>query len=230
MRRVAGMSASRVLAFVVAALLLCAAAETTLFTEEFQHGLSDWVVELEKPGIVEARSGTLEIDVPAGCTVWYKQKLTSPVTIQYEAEVVQHGGPHDRVSDLNCFWMATDTRSPADFFAKARSGKFPDYNQLRTYYVGQGGNTNSTTRFRRYIGEQDNRPLLPQHDLRDASVLLKPNVVQNIRITVSDGRTQYSNNGRTIFDFQDPEPYSSGYFGFRTTQSHLRIRHFRVSR
>ena len=75
--------------------------------------------------------------------------------------MIHAGGTHDRVSDLNCFWMATDSRSPDDLFATRRSGKFSDYDRLRTYYVGLGDNGNSTTRFRRYIGTQDLRPLLP---------------------------------------------------------------------
>ena len=81
--------------------------------------------------------------------------------IRYEATMVQAGGANDRVSDLNAFWMATDARTPGDLFAARRSGKFADYNQLRTYYVGQGGNGNTTTRFRRYIGDTELRPMLP---------------------------------------------------------------------
>ena len=45
-------------------------------------------------------------------------------------------------------------------FAQARSGAFADYNDLLTYYVGLGGNRNTTTRFRRYIGDPVLRPLL----------------------------------------------------------------------
>ena len=38
-------------------------------------------------------------------------------------------------------------------FARLRSGTFAEYNDLLTYYVGLGGNRNTTTRFRRYIGD-----------------------------------------------------------------------------
>ena len=41
-----------------------------------------------------------------------------------------------------------------------RSGKFEEYNDLLTYYVGLGGNRNTTSRFRRYIGDPILRPLL----------------------------------------------------------------------
>jgi hypothetical protein len=38
------------------------------------------------------------------------------------------------------------------------------------------------------------------------------------------------NSGRLVFDHVDPEPYTSGHFGFRTTWSHFRIQGFRVWR
>ena len=181
-------------------------------------------------GTVTVRDGALVIDDNAGCTVWLHEKLTAPVVITYEATVVARGGPNDRVSDLNCFWMARDARSPGKLFATLRSGRFADYNQLRAYYVGQGGNANTTTRFRRYIGDSGVRPLLPEHDLDSAEVLLKANVTQKILLVANRGRVQYYRDGGLIFDYRDSEPYSRGYFGLRTTFSHLELRHFRVYR
>jgi hypothetical protein len=203
--------------------------ERILYEDHFNN-LDDWIQEVEKPGTLALHNGVLNIDVPAGCTLWFKPELTGPVRIEYEATVISAGGPNDRVSDLNCFWMATDERSPDDFFAVHRSGRFADYNQLRAYYVGQGGNYNSTTRFRRYIGDAVLRPLLPEHDLKDPSVLLKPNVPQRIRLLAQGGIIRYSNNGRVIFDFHDPQPYTHGRFGFRTTWNHVQLRNFRISR
>ena len=201
-----------------------------LFTDDFRGGLARWTSELEKPGRVEPRNGVLTIDVPAGCTLWFRPELRGAVMIQYEARMVQAGGPNDRVSDLNAFWMATDARSPDDLFATGRSGKFSDYNQLRAYYVGQGGNSNTTTRFRRYIGDAADRPLLPEHDLRGADMLLQPNVWQTVQLVALGNRIQYYRDGRLIFDFTDREPYTRGRFGFRTTSSHVDLRRFRVYR
>jgi hypothetical protein len=198
--------------------------------EDRFNNLENWVSELEKPGTVAVHNGALTIDVPAGCTLWFKPELTSPVRIEYEATMISAGGPNDRVSDLNCFWMATDARSPADFFAARRTGKFADYNRLRAYYVGQGGNSNTTTRFRRYIGDPVLRPLLPEHDLKDESFLLKPKVPNRIRLLADGSTIRYTHNGRIIFDFHDPEPYTRGWFGFGTTWSHIELRNFRVSR
>ncbi|HYL78905.1 MAG TPA: DUF6250 domain-containing protein [Bryobacteraceae bacterium] len=201
-----------------------------LFTEDFRQGLAHWSSELEKPGRVSVCGGVLTIDVPAGCTLWFRPELRGAVMIEYQARMVQAGGRNDRVSDLNAFWMATDARTPDDLFATKRSGKFSDYNQLRAYYVGQGGNGNTTTRFRRYIGDAADRPLLPEHDLRSADVLLQPNVWQTVQLVAFGNRIQYYRDGRLIFDFLDPAPYTRGRFGFRTTSSHVELRKLRVYR
>lgn len=205
--------------------------EPLLFSDDFQDGVSrNWVVELERGGSVVSGDGRLEIDVPAGCTVWFKPLLRGPVVIEYDATVISAGGPNDRVSDLNCFWMARDARSPGDLFATMRSGKFAEYNPLRCYYVGLGGNGNTTTRFRRYIGDAETRPLLPEHDLRDAENLLVPNRPQHIRIVAAGRLIRFYRDGRLLFEMDDPEPYSSGWFGLRTTHNHMVVQHFRVSR
>ncbi len=199
-----------------------------LFFDDFRHGLAQWTPELEKGGRIEAHDGQLEIDVPAGCTVWFNSELTGPVLIEYDATVVKAGGPNDRVSDLNCFWMAQDARSPAGVLALHRTGKFEDYNQLLCYYVGQGGNTNTTTRFRRYIGSPTTRPLLPEHDLSDARDLLKPNVKQHITLVACDGLIEYFRDDRRVFEYTDPAPYRRGWFAIRTTWNHMLVENFAV--
>jgi hypothetical protein len=198
--------------------------------DEFSQGLGQWRIEAEKGGTVAVQDGALVINVPGGCTVWFERELSGPLLITYDATAVALGGTNDRVSDLNCFWMARDSLSPADLFATPRSGKFSDYDQLRCYYVGLGGNENSTTRFRRYIGESGNRPLRPEHDLAGKEFLLKPNVKQTIALVAAEGFAGFYRDGRRIFGYEDAEPYTRGWFGFRTVASHLRIRAFRVYR
>jgi hypothetical protein len=52
----------------------------------------------------------------------------------------------------------------------------------------------------------------------------------HVRI-VSDGSgVQWWNNGRPVFDYEDPQPYTAGHFAFRTVWSHYRITGFRVWR
>jgi len=201
-----------------------------LASDDFAAGLGKWKAELESGGSVEVRDGALEIDVPAGCTVWFKQPMDGPLLLSYDATVIDSGGPNDRVSDLNCFWMACDARSPADLFATSRTGKFSDYDQLRCYYVGLGGNNNTTTRFRRYVGVPGNRPLMPQHDLAAKEFLLTPNATQTIQIVAAGGEIGYYRDGRRLFAYEDPFPYTHGWFAFRTVHSHIRIRGFRVYR
>jgi hypothetical protein len=201
---------------------------TVLYQDDFDHGLDNWFIEREKGGDVTAQGGRLVINVPAGCTAWFRPKLRGSIAIEYAATAIQADGANDRVSDLNCFWMARDPRHEDDLFVHPRSGKFEDYNTLLAYYVGQGGNGNTTTRFRRYIGDAIERPLRPEHDLRDPKVMLVPNVEYTIRLIADGHNIQYFRDGQQIFQLNDVQPYVEGWFGIRTTKSHLEIRRFRV--
>lgn len=208
-------------------------AEKLLYADDFQHGLGEWRFEMEKPGTVTANDGALDINVPAGVTVWFRRELVGPVMISYDAIVISEGGPNDRVSDLNSFWMATDPASPRDFFAHARNGAFASYNSLRLYYVGLGGNGNTTTRFRRYIGNANDRPLLPQNDLSvaqhpDAGIVA--NKTQTITLIADGALIQYWRDGVKIFAMDDSAPYTRGWFGIRTTKNHMQIRNLRITR
>lgn len=164
-------------------------------------------------------------------TIWYVKRLTGSVRIAFEAMAVSAGGANDRVSDLNAFWMATDPAvADGSVFASPRSGRFEDYDTLTTYYVGIGGNANTTTRMRRYVGRAGDRPLLPEHDRADAPALLQPNRWTRIVLIADGERIAVERDGMPLFTMRDAAPYRSGWFAIRTTQSHLRIRGVRVSR
>ncbi|QYM77742.1 hypothetical protein K0B96_10435 [Horticoccus luteus] len=199
-------------------------------TVPFTPDLNDWLVEQMPGGHVTVANGALVIEDVDGCTVWYRHRLVAPVEITYDAEVVMHGGPCDRLSDLNCFWMADTPREPAGLIASTahRTGRFTDYDSLATYYVGYGGNENTTTRFRRYTGTGA-RPLLPQHDLRAPAILLTANRVYHLKLVARDGRAEFWRDGERIFSYADPAPLRSGYFGFRTVKSHLIIRNVHIT-
>jgi hypothetical protein len=199
-----------------------------LYTDDFRHGLEQWRPEMEKPGKISANDGVLDIDVPGGLTLWFRNVLTGPVMISYDATVISAGGPNDRVSDLNCFWMATDPSSPQDIFAHPRSGAFAGYNDLRTYYVGLGGNSNKTTRFRRYIGDPVLRPLLPQDDLESPDKMIVPNRTQTIRL-IADGHViEFYRDQERLFEHNDPDPYTRGWFAIRTTKNHMQIKNLSI--
>lgn len=194
--------------------------------DDFRHGLGQWAVELQDGGSVTAARGTLEVDVPSGATIWFRRRLQGPYVIEYTATPVSAGGVNDRVSDLNNFWNAVDVRSPDDLFATPRGGALAEYDYLRTYYVGYGANTNTTTRLRRYVGEAGVRPLIYDYP----EPLLTPNAPHRVRIVSAGSTVRWWNNGRLVFDYSDPEPYTSGHFAFRTTWSHFRLSDFRVWR
>lgn len=226
----------RAIAGLGAALLLPRAAkaargERVIHRDDFRHGLGQWIIEAERPGRFEAANGVLDIDSPAGVTLWFRHPLTSPVAIEYTVTAVAESGPNDHVSDINCFWMAADSRTRSgDIRERRRSGAFADYDALRTYYAGIGGNRNTSSRFRRYVGRAGDRPLLPQHDLSAAADLIEPNRPNRIRLEAIGNRIALLRDGKPMFRLDDPEPYTKGHFGLRTTWSHLRVRDFRVLR
>lgn len=193
-----------------------------------------WKVESESPDYKVTFIGdTAEIVSPKGLTLWRKEKMNGRVTIEYDAcIVVEKEG--DRLSDLNCFWMASDPTCPDNIWKreKWRNGIFLNCYSLQLYYMGYGGNYNSTTRFRRYDGNKAGitdpkaRPAIWK-EYTDADHLLKANHWYHIKITNEDNRISYYIDGKQLVDFRDAEPLTEGWFGFRTTLSRTRITNFR---
>lgn len=198
-------------------------------TDDFRHGLERWLIEAEAQASVHASDGMLDIASREGITLWFRTPLEAPVAIDYEVMAVAQGGPLDQVSDVNAFWMASDPAAPGrSVLAGGRSGAFASYDTIRTYYVGIGGNRNTTTRMRRYVGAAGNRPILPEHDRSDAAALLEPNRWIHLRLIANAGGAAVERDGQRLFTLDDPAPYMRGHFGLRTTRSHLRVRNFRI--
>ena len=188
----------------------------------------DWIVESESPDYkIDFQKGECEIVAPKGLTLWYKEKMKGNVVIEYEA-IVYDEKEGDRLSDLNCFWMASDPQESSVFERlESRNGVFANCAQMKLYYVGYGGNYNSTTRFRRYTGEPG--PAIIQ-EYSDPEHLLKANHWYKIKLVCKDGRVQYWIDGELLFDYVDSEPYTEGWFGFRTTLSRTGIRNFKYTK
>lgn len=190
-----------------------------------------WRIEAESAATrILLRNDTLDITSPQGLSLWWNEPLTAPCTISYRACVVMEGGPCDRLSDLNCFWMATDTSftSPLKGIVQ-RAGRFLESYRLQCYYLGYGGNYNTTTRFRRYDGDTlavadpAHRPAILK-EYTDAAHLLRPNHWYSVSIEVTaDGRTRYYIDDELLVDYTDPSPLLHGWFAFRTTWSHIRL-------
>ena len=219
------------LLFLMSTLYVCGQKNLNklIYQDDFSGDLSQWNVEQMKGGTSKVKDGELVINDAKGCTVWFKHKLSGRIAIEYDAVMVDKGGKFDRVSDLNCFWMATDMKHLDNIFvnSKERGGSFKNYHALKLYYVGYGANKNTTTRFRRYIGNGD-RPVLPEHDLTDKKFLNVANKVIKIKLVADGEKIQYWRDDELVFDVLDKEPYTEGWFGFRTVKNHLKIDNFKV--
>ena len=194
-----------------------------------------WRIESEAPDYKVSFSGdTCEILSQKGLTLWRKEKLQQGTTVEYDACIVDEGKAGDRLSDLNAFWLASDPKAK-DLWTRAswRSGIFTRCYTLQMYYLGYGGNYNSTTRFRRYDGDErgvddvTKRPTILK-EYTDKPHLLKPNHWYHVKIeSTITGRTRFFMDGECIVDYLDPQPLKEGWFGFRTTLSRARITNYK---
>lgn len=194
------------------------------YLDDFEGSENQWIVEFENSAqsSIKTVNSKLEISSAAGGTIWFKKKLKGNVMISYSVIIVDAGGPTDRVSDLNAFWMASN---PNDQNLFKQDGKFSSYDDLHLYYAGVGGHDNRTTRFRKYEGKAGKDVL---KEYTDQPHLLVGNKEYFIKIIVKDGLIQYFLNDNLYWEFKDSSPYQEGYFGFRTTKSHQLFDNFKV--
>jgi rhamnogalacturonan endolyase len=195
-------------------------------SDEFNKPLDSkqWIVEMapQPNSSVYTKDNKLVLDTKGGVTVWLNQLLKNNIRIEYDRKVIVADGVNDRLSDLNNFWMATDPKNKNLF---TRNGVLESYDSLLLYYVGMGGNTNKTNRFRKYEGTGERRLL---QEYTDPAHLLQANKVYHITIVVNNGVTSYWVDGQCYFMYNDPAPLKEGYFGFRSTKSHQEITGFKV--
>lgn len=188
-----------------------------IFSEDFTKTLDTSLWKAEVASLpnskVYVKDGQLFLDTKGGVTVWLNKKLKGNIRIEYSRKVLVDSGANDRLSDLNSFWMATDPKNKNLF---TRNGVLESYDSLKMYYVGMGGNTNSTTRFRKYQGNGE-KTLLQEY--KDKAHLLEANKQYHIVIEVINNRVRYIVNGETFFEYDDPSILQEGYFGFRSTKS-----------
>ncbi len=201
-----------------------------LATEDFDN-LGAWTLEAMDPSDVRCEAGELRIDVaPAhdGLTLWHRQVFEAPILIEYEARTIGEDGSND----LNHFIMASNP-SGRDLFetSETRGGVFRNYHDLRLYYAGLGVAQNRYNRFRRY--PRSGPPNLENGaGGADRELLLAPDESLRVRIAIeTSGRIRLWKNERLIFDYRETEEfYDRGHFGFRSYNSRLGIRNFRVYR
>ena len=200
-----------------------------------QIALKNWTIEDHSGEVKIIVSGdTLEITAPKGLTLWYNQRLTGDYEISYRVKMLMQGGKYDRLSDLNCFWGANDLEHPGNLFARSewRNGIFQHYKTLSLFYVGYGGNHNSTTRFRQYFAKAADtsdaiaRPVIKEYT--DKSHLLFPNKWYDIQIRVEKGITTYRINGEELFRLTIKNNEGDGHFGLRLLENHTLFTDFQV--
>ncbi len=208
----------------ISGLLFCsilnAQQKKLLFADSFNKNIldSNWVIETTpvKGSSITVQNGHLILDTENGVTVWYKQKLKGNIEIEYTRTLIMDSGRNDRLSDLNQFWMATDPQQKMF----SRKGGFKEYDSLQLYYVGMGGNYNTTTRMRRYDGKGG---LKITGEYKDSIHLLKANMPYRIKISFVNGSSSFFVNGELFFAFTDPAPFTEGWFAIRSTKSRQEI-------
>jgi|GEM_PF-967901 len=197
-----------------------------LYEDDFEHAssMNNWLAVFNDTSnsSVEVSNGALEITAGAGTTVWFTPELEGNLLIEYDVTMIDDGGPYDRVSDLNQYWMASDTDKP-EWLGDLHDG-------LVRYYVGMGGNGNSTTRFRKMtaVGNEVVDSLLGEYT--DDAHLLSGAGPYHIEIVGFDGLVQFRVNGEVFFHYEDPEPHTQGRFGLRTVRNHETVDNFQVHR
>lgn len=190
---------------------------TELLVHDNFENLDNWVVQIQQrngfePASVTAKNGSLDCRLPGrGCTIWYKKKLSTRVTITYD---VLCPTPNPAVTglqprDINNFWMASD---PVDFakglFDSTRyTGQFGSYDKMHAYYASTGGgganSANRTTRMRRYPREMDGKPVehiaLNDKDGKPG-YLITPDKVMSVQLVAFDDVVQYIVDGKLIYE------------------------------
>ena len=184
--------------------------------DDFEN-LDNWVVQIQDrprfpPAKVVARENALDALLPGrGCTIWFKQKLSTGVTITYDVVCPTPDPAIEGVQprDINNFWMASDAGGDLDmglFDSKRYTGKFNSYDKLNGYYASTGGggrNGNRTTRTRRYPREVAGKPV--EHlALKDkdgkTDFMIKPDKVMSIQLVAYNDVIQYIVDGKLIYE------------------------------
>lgn len=198
------------------------------YTVRAQVTLKNWTIEDHSANArIVVSEDTFDITAPKGFTLWYNQRLSGQYEIRYRVKVLMQGGQYDRLSDMNCFWAASDPLNPQNLFARSkwRNGIFQHYKTLNLFYVGYGGNNNSTTRFRQYFGtsaETDDlkaRPVIKEYT--DKRHLLLPNQWYDIRICVMKDNISYYVNEEELFRLPIKGNTCDGHFGLRLMGNHV---------
>lgn len=186
-----------------------------------------WRIESQTPqgSQVYVEQQRLIMDTQAGMTVWLDRPLSGNYRIEFLRQVLVAGLDNDRLSDMNVFWGAHEAGAAGQPYLAVRDGVLESYDAMASWYVGMGGNGNSTTRFRCYDGSGE-RHLLGER--LDTEALLEAGRIYRIRIEADEQQTSYWVDDRMMFQQALEGRPTAGYFGFRSVWSRQAISRFRV--
>jgi hypothetical protein len=91
--------------------------------------------------LVTAKGGVLDVVVPAGLTLWFRQVLHEHIAIDYDLQAVSAGRRSTPSATPTASGWRTIHSTRVRPAAGSRDGRFETYDTLETYYVGLGGNT-----------------------------------------------------------------------------------------
>lgn len=188
-----------------------------------------WRIETQDPAGsgVYVEQQRLIMDTRAGMTAWLDRPLRGTYRIEFLRQVLVAGQANDRLSDMNLFWGAHEPGlATGQLQLKQRNGVLEAYDSMASWYVGMGGNGNSTTRFRWYDGSGE-RHLLGEH--LEADYLLEAGRIYRVRVEVTADQTAYWVDDRLMFRQALQGRPTDGYFGFRSVWSRQAISRFRVT-
>ena len=190
-----------------------------LMADDFKT-LDNWVVQLQdRSGSVPAKVGVkdnqLDCFVPGrGCTVWFKKKLKTRVTISYDVLCPTPGSGIEglRPRDINNFWMCSDPVDPdQSLFDSGRyTGSFKTYDKMHGYYASTGGGKENgpTIRMRRYPREVDGNPA-PHIAFNDKDgrlgYLIHPDQVMRVQLVAYDDLVQYIVDGKLVYQMKNDD-------------------------
>ena len=102
----------------------------------------DWVQETVRKGFLTAQARWPSVP-GRGCTIWYRKKLMTRLTITYEVLCPAPKKPIKGLQprDINNFWLASDPVDPDQglFDAIRYTGAFKSYDKMNGYYASTGG-------------------------------------------------------------------------------------------
>jgi len=190
-----------------------------LASDDFEN-LDNWVIQIQEksgfdPPRVAVRDGSLDCLLPGrGCTIWFKRKFSTRVTITYDMICPTHQPQIKgvRPRDINNFWMASDPQDAKEgLFDQARyNGAFGTYDKMHGYYASTGGGgakiANRTTRMRRYpraIGGKPAAHIALNDKDGKAGYLITPDKLMSVQLVAYDDVIQYIVDGKLIYQIAD---------------------------